>query len=347
MLKLLGFLFLLLIAFAAYTETATVPLAPVSSQTVVSQATQMTPAASKTVRVKVATVKTPTASQPERAQWEKDFIQNNKDIAKWFDGVADGVDMFLVGKRITTERNKSSIKIDNTTTVSEGANFHNVTTLSVRPRFPNLEQYFQLKFQTYDETTDGRGVENSYLRTTQRQRNYGATLGFFRKLGDIHVAFQPRVQLDNPLNVSQSLSFESIVDYKTFQLNPKLEFFAKPDTGVGTFHALDFHFELTKIYSLTLINEAEYDEKLHKYAVNNGFAVGQAIDEKRAMTYSWIFNSLNQSRYHLESHSVAVSWNQIIYRRILDIQITPHLDFNKDRHYKGATGLIFNIGLNF
>lgn len=282
-----------------------------------------------------------------RPDWEESFIQKNKDISAWFDGLTEGVDLFLVGKKVTKEKNKSSFRIDNTSISTEGKNFHNTLSIAIHARLQNLEEYLQLKFTSYDETSEGRGVESGYLRKSQRKKNYGATVGFFRKLGKIRTAFKPRIQLEDPLKVSHTLSFESIVEYEKFQINPKMEFFAHADKGVGTFQAINFHYEFNPTYALTLINEGEYQEKIHTLSVTNGFAIGQKVTEKTSFTYSWLFNSNNREVYHLEGHTPSITLSQLIYKNILDFQLTPYWEFLKDNHFKGRTGIIFNISLTF
>lgn len=284
---------------------------------------------------------------PPRAEWEDRLIKKNIEVSNWFDDFTEGVDLFLVGKRVTKEKNRSSFRIDNTTTIAEEENFANHSSISIKPRLQNLEEFMQLKFESYDEKEDGRGVENRYLRKTQRRKNYGATVGFFRKLGKVKTTFQPRITLEDPLKVAHSLAFESVAEHKEFKVNPKLEFYADPDKGTGTFQAINFNYEFNEIYSATFINESEYQEKAHILSFANGIAIGQEYSEKTGFTYSWIFGSNNRERYHLDNHSVSVTWHQNIYRNILDFQMTPHLDFIKKYRWKGRTGLIFNISMNF
>lgn len=283
----------------------------------------------------------------EQKTWEEKFIESNKEISAWFDGVTEGIDIFLVGKRVTKEKNKSSIRIDNTTTITEAENFLNTTSIAIKPRLQNLEEFLQLKFTTYDEDETGRGVESSYLRKTQRRKNYGATLGFFRKLGRVRTTFQPRIELQDPLKVSHTLGFESVAQMKNFRLNPKLEFFADANKGVGTFQAINLNYEFNQIWGITFINEGEYQEKLHKLFVTNGFALSQNYSEKTGFIYSWLFHSHNRERYHLYDHIVSVTWQQNVYRNILDFQLQPYWDFAKDNRFKGKSGLIFNISINF
>lgn len=284
--------------------------------------------------------------EPEKLSFEDKFISSNRAISAWFDSMADGIDLFLVGKRLTTTRNETNVKLENATYSQEGTGVINETSLVVNPRFPNLEKYWSLKFTTYDEQ-EIRGTEKGYLRQTPRERNYGASVGLFRKFGAVRTVFQPRIELQDPLKISHSLAFESLADFSTFQINPKLEFFASANKGVGIFHALNFNFTLTETVSLTLINEAEYEDKLHKYTVTNGFSFGQYISETDAMAYSWLFFSNNRDNYHLDAYSISATWYHLLYKKILDFRLTPHLDFSTTSYYKGSFGTTLQITLNF
>ncbi|MBC7742299.1 MAG: hypothetical protein H7061_08880 [Bdellovibrionaceae bacterium] len=287
-----------------------------------------------------------TARADEEA-WELMLINSNKAIGQWFDSFVEGIDLFLVGKKITDRPNETSLRIENSTFSSEGKPVSNVSSVAFNPRFNNLEEYMHLKFTTYDEREEGRGVKNRFLRTTPRERNYGATVGFFRKLGNIRTAFQPRVELQNPLKISHSLTFESVAEFKTFKLNPKLELYASPVRGVGTFQSINFNFELTKIYSLTLINEGDYEERIHRYGVLNGFSIAQLITDTSSLSYSLLFSSNNRPHYHLEGYNLSVAWNEVLYKGIIDYQIIPHLDFPLANNFKGIAGITFTFNLNF
>jgi hypothetical protein len=279
--------------------------------------------------------------------FEEKFISKNRAFSLWFDSVADGLDLFLVGKRITKTKNDSYIRIENNTYSQSGLPTTNETSLLINPRLPNLEKYWNLKFTSYDEQENGRGTENDYLRQTPRERNYGASLGLFRKFGAVRTIFQPRIELKNPLAISHSLAFESVADFTTFQINPKLEFYASASKGTGIFQALNFNFSLNEIFTLTLINEGDYQDKLHNYSVTNGFSFGQYINADNALDYAWLFFSNNQDNYHLDGYSLSLSWYHLVYKKILDFRLTPHLDFGKDHEFRGSPGITFQITLNF
>lgn len=275
-------------------------------------------------------------------------MDSNRAISEWFDGVVEGVDLFLVGKKITDRPNSSSIRIENSTFSSEGVAPQNVTSLSINPRLVNLEEYLHLKFTTYDEREDSRGIRNRYLRQTPREQNYGATLGLFRKLGNIRTAFQPRIELQDPLKVSHSLTFDSIAEIKGFyRVNPKLEFYANPSSGVGTFQSLNLNFELTRTYSLTFINEGDYQEKSHLFGVTNGVSLAKLLTDTSSLTYTFLFNSNNQPKYHLVGYGLSIGYGESLYKGMIDYSIVPHLDFVDTKRFKGNFGVAFTFSLNF
>lgn len=279
--------------------------------------------------------------------WEEQFIEGNIAVSTFFDDVADGLDTFLVGKRITRRKNETSVKMQNSTIVSEGSNTQNSTSIGVNLRLPNVEEYWMLKFTSYDESEERRGVQNGYLRNTPREQSYGATVGVFRKLGKINTSFQPRIDLGDPLRISHSITFESAAEYKNTTVNPKLELFAGPKDGAGIYVAMNIGYRISKIYTFTLINNGEYKDKKHLFSTANGFSVGQVIDRRSSMAYSLIFNGLNQPNYHLESYMLSVAWSQLIYRKIFDYQVIPYLDFHRLRGFAGRPGIVLNLNLNF
>lgn len=282
----------------------------------------------------------------EQLSFEQKLIQSNISIAEWFDNAADDIDMFLVGRRLTDKKNETSFKIENSSEFVDGKSPNNSTGVGVNLRLPNLEEYFQLKFTTYDEQKERRASPTPYRRGA-RQNNYGATVGLFRKLGDVRSKFEPRIELQNPLKSSQSLTFDSTAEMKGYTINPKLEFYADSTKGVGMFQALNFGFPLNKRFSLSWINEGDYQDRIHLQKMNNGLALGEVISEKSAMTYGFMLTSLNQPVYHLASYSFYTTWNYLVYRKILAFDLTPHWDFDEEVGFRGIPGLVFNITVNF
>ncbi len=164
----------------------------------------------------------PITSKPEPTL-EQNLISGNIAISEWFDGVAEGLDFFFVGKVVSARPNKSSFKIENDIIYTEN----------------------------------------------------GATAG---------------------------------------------------------------------ILSLTL---ADYGEKTHLYDVTNGISFGQFLNPKSALSYNLVFSFSNRPNYHLDSYNFSVAYGRIIYKRVLDCQVTPNLEFKRERSFTGLAGLSINLTLTF
>lgn len=282
-----------------------------------------------------------------KKSFEQTFISSNIAISNWFNGVTRGIDRFLINSNTHSDLNQSVVKIENSTYSTEGKDLSNQTVILLSPRFPNFEKYWNLKFSTYDDQSDSRSVQKTLIQSSPRETNYGASIGLFKKIGKIRTSFQPRIELQNPLKVSHSIVFETILDYIDFKLNPRLDFFASSSRGTGVFQSLNFNFIIDDELSLTLINEGTYEEKLHKYSFTNGFSLGQTITDSDAMSYNLLFFANNRDNYHLDSYSLSTTWHHLFYKKILDLQLTPHLDFSKLSNFKGEAGLTLRLTVIF
>ncbi len=280
--------------------------------------------------------------------WEQRAIDGNIKISRWFDRAAEWVDLFVSGKRVTTRRNETNVRIENSSIYKEGEGYRNSTAFNLNLRLPNVEEYWSLKFTSYDEEAEKRTSESAQYRQRPREQNYGATVGFFRKLGNIRTAFQPRIDLGNPLKVSHTMTLDTTADITpTAQMFPKIELFANSDTGTGVFEQLNFGIALNQVYSLSLVNQSKYEDKNHLFQVAQGFAFNRRVMKDAAISYSVFFNSDNQTTYHLASYSVGTTWSHMIYDRILDYNVSPHVDFALEHNFTGRFGLNFNVNLQF
>lgn len=282
-----------------------------------------------------------------RRDLSKAFIATNIAVSDWFDSAADGLDLFLIGKRVTSVKNKTRFRVDNNTYSVEGKDLRNFTGVGVLLNLPNVEKYWQLKFTSYDEQEENRDVRRNFLKQTRREQNYGATVGVFRKLGKIRTAFEPRIELTDPLKISHSLQFESVADMKKYKINPKLEFFASASRGLGTYQRVNFNFELSRQWSLTLINEGEYQEKIRFYNVTHGLSFGHYLSDKQTLSYTMLTISNNRPTYHFDALNFSIAWSEILYKNMLSYQIVPNYDISRGNRFRGRAGATVTFTLNF
>lgn len=273
------------------------------------------------------------------------LIQSNIAISRMFDRVAESIDKFLVGKKISKLPNETAVRVQNISNSTEGQKVENITHLNVNLRLPNLENYFQLKFTTYDQNEEhSNQIKNA---PTAQKRNLGASVGWFKSFGNINTEFQPRIDLQDPLKVSHSLAFSSKAKFETYEFKPKIEFFATPDKGTGIFIAGNYTYFLSELLTLNWINEGEYEEKKKLFSTNLGFSLSQAVNERSSLSYGVYFYSDSRPVYHLNGYSFGITWSQLLYKKIFDYQLTPHLDFATETSFKGTAGLTLALNLNF
>lgn len=287
----------------------------------------------------------PPVPSPEEGMLTR-ILRLNVAWSEKLDAVAEGIDVYLIGRKVTARKNETQIRLENSTYLDEGQGPLNTTTFVADVRLPNVEDYWNLKFSSYDEQADRRGIKRGNSRQKSRPQNYGASVGLTQAIGPVKTLFQPRVELKNPLRVAHSLIFETVADFKTWQANPKLEFFANPESGTGVFGQLNFNFIFTPVYSVLWVNDGNYVESDNMLRTNNGLSLLQIVNDSSSFSYSFFINSNNRPNYHLNSYSVSVAWSQMIYRNILDYQIIPHVDFQSD-HFKALPGVILNLNLTF
>lgn len=287
------------------------------------------------------------AEEIQDSSWREQFLSSNKAIADWFNGFTEGVDFFLTNQQLTHREDPSQIRIQNSSESKENKNFVNSTQFSLRPRLPRLEQSLSLTFTNYDEIRESHTAGQKIVPQSEPQKNFGATLGVFRKLDFIRVSFQPRLEFENQFQISHSLGFQTLLDFKNFKLHPKLDLFANAQLGTGVYQAFYFAKDLSDFLLLTMINEFEYEDKLHKLSVTHGFVLGQKINDKSSLSYSLISYTNNRPRYHLENYIAAVSWAHLIYDKVLDYEFITYLDFQKTMQFKGEAGLRLNLNLTF
>ncbi|KYG65766.1 hypothetical protein AZI86_01430 [Bdellovibrio bacteriovorus] len=284
---------------------------------------------------------------PHRKAWDESLMDDNRAISEWFDGMAEGLDLFLAGKKYSERKNDTRFEVETGLFYSEKTAFSDATSFNLNLRLPNVEEYWHLTFSSYDETKE-RSATQTYLRQEARERNYGARVGFFKKLGNIRTSFQPRLGFAGRFQISHSLTFESVAERPNgYRVNPKLEFYADAAEGAGIFSSFNFNFHLSHNLSLTFINEGDYKDRSHQFAVTNGVSLGQRFSATKLMNYGVFFNFSNEPNYQLAEYILQPSWNHMLYKNMFGYEVVPYLNFNRDFDYAGYYGIMTYLRFYF
>jgi hypothetical protein len=275
------------------------------------------------------------------------IIKGDIDITKAIDEAASSVDVALAGKRIVSTTNNTKVTIRNQINWPQGGPFAYNPHLDLRLRLPNLEKKWQLKFITYDEDQENRGINANRLKTTPIQTDYAGSIGLLQKLGEVNIEFEPRLQFQGGVQVSYFLRLTSKATRKYFTIRPEAQFFAKSDNGVGQFFAADMDFPIYKSLVFTLINEEQYQDRLNTLSTNNGIGFSYDYTDHFSQNYTLIFESTNRPNFQLALYTVATAFTQKIYKNILHYTVQPYLAFSNTLNYLGAPGINFELDLIF
>ncbi len=275
------------------------------------------------------------------------LLESNRKISEKIDKVAEDIDITLTGKKVTDKPNESSIVVENSAFWSEASEFESGIHFNVNLRLPNLEKKWSLRFTSYDEQEEDRGLDRRQFRQEPKEREYGGSFALFRRLGNIDVNFEPRIQLTDPLEVSYILNLQSEAEMDDYTVEPELEFFAEPSKGVGLFGSISVGFELNPVYGFSVIQEGEYQDHENLFSSNTGFVLGRKIGKRSSLSYSLVFASHNNPEYHLSQYGIDVGFEQEIYKDALKYSVTPGLDFAKSRSFKGNTGIELRVFVIF
>lgn len=278
---------------------------------------------------------------------ERKMLQTGDSISATIDKTAEAIDLGLAGRKYTRKPNTSSANISYLTTWTEGGEVKSSTDFGLNLRLPNVERRWQLRFSSYDEEKESRDLRRQRVRTTARERDYGAGLVFFEKLGNVKTSFLPRLRLKDPLEMNYILRFESDSKYKNMYFIPRLDLFADATKGTGEFTSFEFQFELTPKLDFILHNTQEYQEDGNFFSTQHGFSFDYSLSENRGTGFSTIFESINRPSFHLNSITVSTVYVQQIYPKRLNYSLTPFLQFAKLESFKGKAGISFNLDLLF
>ena len=213
---------------------------------------------------------------------------------------------------------------------------------------PNVEKRWQLRFSSYDEAQDERNLQQRTVRTIAPPNDPGAAMVFFKKLGSIRTSFQPRLQLQSPLQVAYVLRFERPIEGKTYRILPKLELYADSAKGTGEFTGLRLTakpHEKSK-WEFELENDEEYRQNANDFVVTNGFIVDYALADRKSLAASLVAGSENHN-YHLNSIRAAISYGEDIYRQLLKYSVSPYISFDKSYAFHGHPGLSCTLAVIF
>lgn len=293
-------------------------------------------------------------SKPKKEVKEDDFVKRgymktNQVTVDAVKSVSNKLDMLLTGEKTTNEKTKSSLTIRNLGYWSEGT-----SAITYKPRFdlrlhlPNLQEKWSVNFTSYDDDQEEVGIRRNRLQTSAPPESYGANVVLLKKLGKIDVTFRPKLQLrDKRVSTAHLLRFQSEADMKTYKIIPRLELFARADTGTGELAALNFEYEFNNKLTGTLVNEEEYVDLNNLFNTNHEIGLSHELNETQALKYAILFESNNKPNFHLEQFTTYINFRHSLYNNKLAYSLSPRLVFPRTYDYKNRLAFAAEIDFIF
>ncbi len=260
---------------------------------------------------------------------------------------AASIDVYVANKRLVDVENRSSITIHNAYRIAERGERRYSPHLGVKLHLPNLQEKLQLRFTSYDEDVEERGINENRYQQAPATRNYGTSLAIFEQLGSVKTEFRPRVEFNKELLTSYLFKFSSDAEHGALTVKPELQLFARSDTGTGEFVAVDLEYKLSPQDKLELINEQQYTDGDNTTRTNQGVRWEHTYDEIFSQEQALIFESNNRPTYHHERAVLSTTFRHRFRRNILHYSVTPYAAFAKSQNFHPATGLDLRLEIIF
>ncbi len=279
--------------------------------------------------------------------FENRMIKKNKIISGELDKTATILDHFFTGGVNTDDKNETDLTITNRLDWVDGSDITYKPNVSISLHLPNLEKKWKLRFTSYDEDSQERGINKNRLKNTAPEEKYGVSLILLQKLGKLDVTFRPKVEFKDTVTTSFLLRFERKKQVGRLLFKPRLEFFGRSDTGAGQFAAINWDIPLGKIFTLSFLNEEQYENTNHLLSVTHGLALSHPYNDSMSQSYSLNFEYGRRPAYHLERYTFASSFSHRWYQNIIHYSFTPYLIWSEDRSFSGKLGISMSFDFIF
>ncbi len=275
------------------------------------------------------------------------LIEKNKVISKEIDKIAERIDLFAANAQYADKDNKTQLKLISNFSIRESGERVYSPQIGAKINLPNLQEKLQLRFTTYNEDTEDRGINESRYNSVANEKNYGTSLALFQELGDIAVEFRPRLEFTDRFETSYLFKFTSEAEIGAFTIDPEIQLFARSDTGTGQFASLNFDYSVNQENMVTLVNEEQYTDGDNTLTTNHGIRWDHIHTKDTSQQTRLIFESNNRATYHLERYVLSSTVGHKLYNNVLHYSVTPLLIFEKEKSFHPATGLDFRFEIIF
>ncbi len=267
--------------------------------------------------------------------------------------IANTIDSFFVNKTIMDNRNRTNVRLANTSSWIESRGLDNDFDFRVRLRLPNLKRKIQLEFEDdslNDDTISSRD-NLSITQNTKRQGGSRGGLSFYQQLQGFDTKLSSGLQLNQGL-----VAWGKFRISRDFIISPRQKFTFIHDVFDDTRHDLGqqaityYDYTFNKFVLLRFINEESYRDIDHVFTSTHGISLYQQLTDRNFLSYGYRFDAINPSTshsYYLNSHLVSINFRHRLYRQHLYLETGPGMLFPKSEGFEGLWTFSFRLELIF
>ncbi len=270
--------------------------------------------------------------------------------------MADTIDSFFINKAITDGRNRTNIRLSNTSNWIEKNGINNDFDFKLRLRLPHLKKRIQIEFEDdalVDDTASSRD-NLTPVATTNRAVQQGGSRGalsFYQKFIGLDTKLSTGVQFRNEL-----IFFGRFRLSRDFILTPKQKItfihdvFDDTTDNKGQIGILNYDYTFNKFFLLRFVNEETYRDLTNTFQTTHGFSLYQQLTDRNFLSYNYRLESINpeaRTTFYLNSHIVNISFRRRLYREHVYFETGPGMIFPKTQNFEGLWAFIFKLELIF
>lgn len=278
---------------------------------------------------------------------EDRLIAESEAVSKKIEGTVERFDLYAANRKYVDEPNRSRVAIHNNFSLREGGVRTYAPHLGVHLHLPNLQKKLQLRFSTYDQDLESRGINKSRYRPLPKEPVYTGGLALFQGLGKIKTEFRPLVEFEKKATTSYLFRFWTTLEHGAFSIEPEGQLFARSDTGTGQYVGLNFGYQLNASNGLTLLNEEQYTDGDNTLLTNHGIKWGHQYNDLMSFQNSLIFETNNRSAYHLETYVYRLTFEHMLRENLLHYSFTPYLTYEKSELFQPRAAIDFKVQIIF
>lgn len=247
---------------------------------------------------------------------------------------ADAVDRFFVDNRFPEEENLSSLRVRTWLKLAEGGRSAFKQRVGLNLRFPKLERRFRLMFESFTEDDKLGDLKNVQEDQKEENDKFATTMRYI-----IKETRTGRLSLDGGMGFRPEpdpfvrIRWGRDLNYEKWSFYPSVHLIWKRFDGFGETTGLDIERLLAENKLARWRGEFTWSETSLGIDFWNSLAYSVAVTDLSGYAVSIGAGGHTRPYTMIDSFHLTFTYRRAVYKDWIYVQVTPALDFFRDREY--------------